>query len=198
MARKRRNKGTRMGAGKSGVVVGSAPNTNLIDANLWQKHLNAKLSPPKQQALDRIVVAGMKVMFSPQTHKMMLQELDAPSDIVTKLAEGITKLMIMLVRHSNGTMPGDLIIPAGGVLLAKVCEFLNKTGEPVSEDQFRQAITQMTHLILKVVGAPDAMTSKLQGQPDQSMAQPVMPQSATMPQSAMPAPTNPLNQGVSP
>ena len=139
---------------KGAMRAGTAPGVNLIDANLWQQHLNAKLPPAKQQALERIVVAGMKVMFSPQTHQMMLTELDGQGNMVDKLAQAATKLMIMLYQHSNGTMPGDLLIPAGGVLLAKACEFLNQTGDIVTEDQFRDALVLMTHMILKVAGAP--------------------------------------------
>jgi len=142
--------------------AGIAPNVNLIDADLWQRHLNAKLTPAKQQAMERIIIAGMKVMFDKQTHKLMLTELDGPGDMVTKLAEATTKLMILLFKHSNGTMPPDLIIPAGGVLMAKACEFLNQSCETVTEDQFRQALTAMTKLIMKVAGAKDGVQAPTQ------------------------------------
>jgi hypothetical protein len=162
--------------------AGTNPSVNIIDSALWQKHLNAKLPPAKQQALERIVVAGMKVMFDKQTHKMMLTELDAPGDMVTKLAEATTKLMILLFKHSNGSMPGDLLIPAGGVLMAKACEFLNQTGETVTEDQFRQALTAMSKLVMKAASSPG----------DQAAP----PASPASPAPAPAAPANPLNQGA--
>jgi hypothetical protein len=161
-----------------GKRAGLAPQTNVINADLWQKHINAKLTPAKQQALNRIVVAGMKVMFDKQTHQMMLKELDAPGDIVQKLAEAATRLMIMLFHNSNGSMPQDLIIPAGGVLIAKACEFLNQTGETVTEQQFGQAMASMSKLIVKAASSPN----------DQAAA----------PGAPTPAAPNPLNQGATP
>lgn len=182
MARTRRS--------KNKPRAGLNPNVNLIDANLWQQHLNAKLPPAKQQALERIVVAGMKVMFDKQTHQMMLTELDAPGDMVTKLAEAATRLMILLYKHSNGTMPGDLIIPAGGVLMAKACEFLNHTGDTVTEDQFRQALTAMTKLIIKVASAPgQGATSSAQPNAGATPT-PTTPSAAATPAAGM------LNQGA--
>jgi hypothetical protein len=128
----------------------------------------------------------MKVMFSPQTHQMMLTELDAKGDIVDNLAKGAAKLMAVLFQQSKGTMPQDLLIPAGGVLLAKACEFLNKSGQAVSETQFQQAMVKMAQMIT-------LMAHPAQGQPGTPAAQPA-PQGATTP--ATTPPSNPLNQGA--
>ena len=144
--------------------------------NLSAIRSGIKLPPELEEMYQRVVIAGMKVMFDKQTHQMMLKELDAPGDIVQKLAEAATRLMIMLFHNSNGSMPQDLIIPAGGILIAKACEFLNQTGETVTEQQFGQAMTAMTKLIMKVAGAPDKGAT-----PAQPTAQP-----------------NPLNQGATP
>ena len=161
-------------------------NVNVIDADLWQKHINTKLDPAKQNALERIVLAGMKVMFSPQTHQMMLQELDAQGDIVDKLAQGTAKLMGLLYQQSRNTMPGDLLIPAGGVLMAKACEFLNKSGTAVTEDQFRQALVKMSQII-------KTMATPADGQPGTPAPQGATPPAST---STPTMPTNPLNQGA--
>jgi hypothetical protein len=77
-------------------------------------------------------------------------------------------------------MPQDLIIPAGGVLIAKACEFLNQTGETVTEQQFGQAMASMSKLIVKAASSPN----------DQAAAP-----GATAPTPAAP---NPLNQGATP
>ena len=176
MARKRRSK-----SAKVAVKPGTAPDTNIIDSKLWQKNIDAKLPPAKSHALDRIIIAGMRIMFSAQTHQMMLQELQAPGAISDKLAQGITKLILLMLKESNGTMPPDLFIPAGTILLAKAAEFLNQSGTPVSEDDFRQAIVKLTALIKKVA-------TPAPGQPGANPlgAAPVAP---TAP---VPAPSNPL------
>jgi hypothetical protein len=173
---------------KKSAPSGTAP-SSAMNADLLQKNISAKLDPAKQNALERIVLAGMKVMFSPQTHQMMLQELDGPGDIVTKLAEGIAKLMGLLFQQSKGSMPGDLLIPAGGILMAKACEFLNLSGTPVTDDQMGQAMVKMTQIIKTMATPKDGS-----GQPSPQGATPPASTSASTPP-AMP-PTNPLNQGA--
>ena len=55
-------------------------------------HLN-----PKQGAqLDRIVLAGKRVMFSKESHAMMLEQLDGPGTLAQKLGQGVAGLIALL------------------------------------------------------------------------------------------------------
>lgn len=136
---------------------------NVMSADFWEKHVKESLDPQKASQLDRIVVAGMKVMFSKETHHLMLDELDSDAPVSDKLAQGIAKLMIMLYEQSSGTMPPDLIIPAAGILMAKAVEFMVKSGEQVTEDDFSVAMGEMVKIVFKQAGASEQEIAKLAG-----------------------------------
>lgn len=135
-----------------------------INSEVFEKHIKEKLDPSQHEALDRIVTAGMKVMFGKDTHNLMIEQLDGEGDMVQKTAEGVTKLMVLLFQQSNSTMPMDLIIPAASILLAKVYDFLEQSGDPVSEDELAQSLKLMTKLILREGGADEAQLEGLDAQ----------------------------------
>lgn len=108
------------------------------------------IPPSMQDAYQRIVLAGMKVMFDPQTHKLMLDALDGPGDMPDKLGKGIASLMGLLWQQSNRTMPPQLMIPAGLELLAHAVDFLNKSGQQVSNQDFGDATQVFIQTMLEM------------------------------------------------
>lgn len=107
-------------------------------------HLTAQQRPQ----LDRIVTAGMKVMFDPKTHQMMLDEIKKPGPIEQKLGMSIAGLMGLLVKESNNSLPPQLLIPAGIVLLAHASEFLVQAGIPCSDHDIAASIDVFVHTVL--------------------------------------------------
>lgn len=102
---------------------------------------NIQLPPEMQDAYARVVAAGMKVLFSKQTHDAMLQQLSAPGDTATKLGQGIAKVIVFLFNESNGTMPQDVIVPAAMILLLKAADFVNQSGKgQVSDEEIGRAM----------------------------------------------------------
>lgn len=138
--------------------------SDKISSDVFEKHIKEKLDPSKHEALDRIVIAGMKVMFGKDTHNLMTEQLAGEGDMVQKTAEGVTKLMVLLFRQSNNTMPMDLIVPAASILLAKTYDFLELSGDVVSESEMMQSLKLMTKLILREGGADDAQLGQLDTQ----------------------------------
>ena len=55
------------------------------------------LQPKEAGQLDKIVLAGKRVMFDSRSHKMFLEQLDGPGDIAQKLGQGVAGLMALLV-----------------------------------------------------------------------------------------------------
>ena len=80
------------------------------------------LQPKEAAQLDRIVLAGRKVMFAKQSHKMFLEQLDGPGDIAQKLGQGVAGLMGLLWQESRRSLPPQLLIPGGMVLVAVAAE----------------------------------------------------------------------------
>lgn len=126
-----------------------------VNHEFLDKEIKSKLDPQKHGSLDRIFTAGMKIMFGKDSHHLLLDSMQGDQPIKDKLAIGITKLMVMMFQQSNGSMPPDLIIPAASMLMAKVVEYLERTGEPVSDDDYSAAMGAMFKLLMKQFGATD-------------------------------------------
>jgi len=159
----------------------------------------AKSKPEDVQSLKKIVAAGMKVMFSKETHQYMTEMLDKEGEISGKLGYGIGELMGVLFQESKGRIPGQLIMPAAAILLVNACEFIERTGEEMNMDIFSEALQILTAGLKQNL---EALGSK-QGQPGQQGQPPGqqgMPQGAPQPaQSAPPQPGGLMNaqpQGV--
>lgn len=110
------------------------------------------LQPQQKQQLQRIVVAGMKIMFSQQSHGMFLKQLQGPGTIDMKLGQGVAGLMALLVKESKNSLPPTLLIPAGMVLLAHAADFLRKAGQEVTDVDIGNAIKVMVNAVLHAVG----------------------------------------------
>ena len=121
------------------------------DAALSPAAIEAKmhLPPNMQEPFQRIVVAGLKVMFDPQTHHLMLKELSGPGPMPQKLGLGVAGLMALLFQQAQRSMPPQLLIPCGLVLLAHAAEFVAKAGQPLTAQDFGAAAETLTAAILK-------------------------------------------------
>jgi hypothetical protein len=116
-----------------------------------------QLPPEMQDAYARVVAAGMKVLFSKQTHDVMLQQLNAPGDNATKLGQGIAKVIVFLFNESNGTMPQEVIVPAAMILLIKAADFVNQSGKgQVSDEEVGRAMEILIDSLFEGFGADRA------------------------------------------
>lgn len=126
---------------------------------------NIKMPPELQNAYERVVIAGMKVMFSKESHKLMLEELQKEGPLGEKLGKGIAGLMLLLVKQSNGTMPLEVVIPAGVNLLSRAADFIRKTNlEKITNADIGDAMEIMVTTILDKF---DVNTEKMKQMLDQ-------------------------------
>lgn len=124
---------------------------------------NIKMPPELQEAYERVVIAGMKVMFSKESHKAMLKELQREGPMDQRLGKGIAGLMLLLFKESNGTMPPAVIIPAGMKLMMEAVDFMRETdlGQPTNAE-IGGGMQIMISTILEKFGiAPDKMEQML-------------------------------------
>jgi hypothetical protein len=119
-----------------------------------------KMPPQLQEAYERVVIAGMKVMFSKKSHKLMLDELKKEGLISEKLGKSIAGLMLLLFKQSNKTMPPEVIIPAGVNLLTRAADFIRKTNvEKITNADIGDAMELMITTILNTFGvSPEKMS----------------------------------------
>jgi hypothetical protein len=119
--------------------------------------------PELQEAYERVVIAGMKVMFDQATHNLMLKELQKGGPLGQRLGMGVAGLLLLLFKESNETMPPQIIIPAGVELLMQAVDFLRKTEmEQVTNKDIGDGIEVMITVVLGKFGvAPDQLEQML-------------------------------------
>ena len=81
-----------------------------------------------------------------------------------KLGQGIASLMAMLFQESQKSIPPQLMVPAGMVLMAHAAEFLTKSGQSVAPEEFGAAQQIMIEAILKAFGVDPAKVAAAGGQ----------------------------------
>ena len=133
------------------------------DINTETIKKNIKMPPELQEAYERVVIAGMKVMFSKESHKLMLDELQKEGPVGQKLGMGIAGLMLLLFKESNQTMPPQVIIPAGINLLSRAADFIRKSEiEKITNADIGEAMEVMISTILQKFGVgPEQMEQML-------------------------------------
>jgi hypothetical protein len=167
-----------------------------INSDEVESAIKEQLDGRQTKALNAILDAGNKLLFSKDTHYDIMQGLtdDDDTQLADELGKGGISLAIVLYEKSGGTMPQELIIPAGVILLARVAEFLKQTGHKINDEIFHDAV-MMFQSGLSQQADPEyhnkikqAMGD--QGQPeaqDQSQ-QPMQPQQPMMQQQSQPMP----------
>lgn len=134
-----------------------------------------KLPPELQEAYERVVLAGMKMMFGKDTNAQMLKQLQSLSGPISeRLGTGIAGILAELFRMSNKTMPPQVIIPAGVELLMQAADFLKRSGaEQIDNKAIGDAMDVMVTTVLKmfkldpgkVVQFADQQAGQQQSQP---------------------------------
>lgn len=103
-------------------------------------------SSESQEAYDRVVMAGMKVLFEDEKTKTgIVERLKADSSNPAKsLADTTAMLMIQLDRQSGGNIPEDVILPAAIELLEQTSDLADSLGVfPVDEAVMNHAAQLM-------------------------------------------------------
>lgn len=128
---------------------------------------NIKMPPELQEAYDRVVLAGMKIMFSKDSHKLMLKELQKPGPVGQKLGQGIAGLMLILVKESNNSIPPAVLIPAGIQLMMQAVDFMRQTDmEKVTNQDIGDGMELMIMTLMEKFGASPEKVQQMLNQFD--------------------------------
>lgn len=126
------------------------------------------LTPQQAQQLERIVLAGRKVMFSAESHHLMAEQMDGPGPIAEKLGQGAAGLMGLLMQESKGSIPPNLIIPAGLILLAHAADFMRQAGDTVTDQDIAAGMGVMVSATLSASGIDPDKVAQIGAQAMQS------------------------------
>lgn len=168
-----------------------------INPDQVESAIKDKLESKQVSALNRILDAGNKLIFGKDTHYQILEDLTDEDDtkLSQELGEGAANLAVVMFQKSGGTMPQELIVPAGVILLARVCEFLSRTGHPVTDDMFDES-THVFNTKLSQLADPDyqGKVQQAMGQDEQEQQMP-QDQGQEMQPGMMQQPGQPMQQG---
>lgn len=156
-----------------GIVANNMANpeaTDQIDPKAIRQSMD--MPPHLQNAFERVVAAGMHLMFDKKTNAMFLQGLDKKpiSELLGTGAVGVTG---NLIEQSNGTIPGEVIIPAGVYLITEMADFYKKAGlvEITNQDVGEAVQIFIFMIIQKMGGDPEQMLGKLADLESQKLEQ---------------------------
>lgn len=111
------------------------------------------MPPEMKQAFQKVVLAGKKMLYSPDTREMINEVLTSEAEMGEKLGAGIANLMIMMDNQAQGAIPKDVMIPAATVLLFDAADALKQSGETISAEELGQAYEIMFYNIFAGYGA---------------------------------------------
>jgi hypothetical protein len=146
-----------------------------------EQAVQTKVPPELNSAFQRIVAAGEKVMYAPETRHLLQSQLSqkgAPADLA---GQGVAKLMGLLFKESKGTMPMKAAIPAAQVLLCEALDFMEKAGlVQVGDDLIAEATKDMMAYLLQIFGFKKAQIDQYMhaGMASQGSTDGTMPASA--------------------
>lgn len=95
-------------------------------------------------AYDRVLTAGMKMMYAPQSAEMIQGLImDDKVPVANKLGEGVANLLVMMDNQGNGTIPKEVLIPVGVALMFEAADYLYEVQVPVTEEDLGKALELM-------------------------------------------------------
>lgn len=119
-----------------------------IDPNMLESNFKEQMTDEQVSGFDRVLDKGNELIFGKDTHYQLLDGIESDPDVPGTLGKGAFNLMMMLYQGGGNTMPPELILPAGTILLARTCEFLNKSGlAPVTDDDYEKAMHIFTVML---------------------------------------------------
>ena len=114
------------------------------------------------QAYDRVLTAGMKMLYSPESAEMvtslvMNDEVPVPN----KLGEGVGNLLIMMDNQGNGTIPKEVIIPVGVALMFEAADYLFECGIEITEEDMGQGLELLLTTVMTGYGIDTAKMDQI-------------------------------------
>lgn len=121
--------------------------------------IDSKVPPKDKEAYDKIVLAGMKVLFSKETHAQLFNGLKESQDMMKSAVDGIIGILGVLFKESRNTMPVGPMILAGQSLLMEALDFMEQGGMiEMTPEALAQATQSYIETLLPMLGmTPEKM-----------------------------------------
>lgn len=151
-------------------------------AGFTRPDISKSIPPEQQDAVARIVAAGMKAMYAPEMREQILEVVKSQEPTPKKLAESVVGLLLMLdqkAQQNGQALPVEALPYAAVELLGEAADILTAAKQPVSDEDFKAACTMAVwHIARKMGASDDEIVNGLDqaGQPTQAPQPGVTPQ----------------------
>lgn len=137
-----------------------------------------------RDAAMRIHAAGLKIMTDPSMRDDVRKASELQQPMPEKLATLTLALMQTVDDKANGGLPEEALYPAAVMLMGEIAGALESKGEVVSEDDFGQAMKEISPKLMAKREAPPERIAELTGEGQEQAERPQPPGEAP------PAPTD--------
>lgn len=107
-------------------MLGKASNPMLEKA---EQAIQAKLAPKLQEPFQRVIHAGLTIMYSPQLAQQRQQRIASGTNPAQDAAQGAARLVSNLFQQSGKTLPLPLIVPAVMMFAFEYLDLVCKAGK---------------------------------------------------------------------
>lgn len=137
----------------------AAPAAGQYKAPDWRA-----LTPQESHdAVERVVAAGAKLMYSPDFRDDLKQAVATDMPVDQKLADNVVGLLLMLDQQAQGGIPIAALFPAGVALMDEAAQVLGAAGQQVTQEDFDGATMRLFTLMSQKMGASDDDIMKAAG-----------------------------------
>ena len=109
----------------------------------------------QEDAVERIVAAGMKLMYSPDMKEEVMQAIQSDQPTAQKLGENAAGIILTLDQQAEQGLPEEAMFPAGAELMSEAAEMLVSAGVKVTQDDWAEGFMYLVAIIGKKMGATD-------------------------------------------
>ena len=133
------------------AITSPAVKAHMDDVANMQK----LMSPEQRSAFERVVTAGKKMLYAPETMQAIEQLVfDDNVPMKNKLGEGVANLVVMMDNQGNGTIPKEILIPVGVTLMFEAADYIFEAGFDVSEEDLAGGMEILVYGIFDAYGIP--------------------------------------------
>ncbi len=107
-----------------------------------------------QSKVERVVVAGLKLMYDPKMRKMLVDGTTAKTPLPQKLAMETAGIMKLLKDKAPNGIPPEVVSPAAVMIMFEFALFMKQAGMGTPSPQEMQAAMKILQQLLITVFAP--------------------------------------------
>ena len=129
-----------------------------------EQAIEAKVKPEQKAAFQKIIAAGLKLMYADKMRAGVTKSLKEGGDPAQIVGDGVAKLLGIMMNQSKGTMPMQAAVPAATILLCEGLDFVEQAGVvKVDSNVLATAMQEMNSSFMQLLGVtPEKLQAMMQ------------------------------------